>query len=289
MVRLSPRDATFYFLDDAGSTTHLGALLIIAPDAPGVAKDGTATGKAAQAKRRPQRSILDYKSLVELVENRLQVVPRYRQLVLPVTLGLARPVWADDPDFDINFHIRRAGLPAPGGPAQLDDLVARIMSRPLDRTRPLWEMYLIEGLAGGKLAVLTKSHRCLVDEDSHREISEVLTDETREQDKMPEDLWMARSLPSGSRLALGAIAEAVARPGDLVSSVLTGNGLVAEVRGEAASRPRRRGGQRARAGAAVGDRVGPCRRLRRRGCGAYGGDCRRCRRSRRRGRRAGRR
>ncbi|QHN18569.1 wax ester/triacylglycerol synthase family O-acyltransferase [Gordonia amarae] len=241
MVRLSPRDATFYFLDDAGSTTHLGALLIIAPDAPGVAKDGTATGKAAQAKRRPQRSILDYKSLVELVENRLQLVPRYRQLVLPVTLGLARPVWADDPDFDINFHIRRAGLPAPGGPAQLDDLVARIMSRPLDRTRPLWEMYLIEGLAGDKLAVLTKSHRCLVDEDSHREISEVLTDETREQEKMPEDLWMARSLPSGSRLALGAIAEAVARPGDLVSSVLTGNGLIAEVRTLAERTVRRTG------------------------------------------------
>ena len=115
------------------------------------------------------------------------------------------------------------------------------MSRPLDRTRPLWEAYLIEGLADGKLAVLTKSHRCLVDEDTHREISEVLTDETREQEKMPEDLWMARSVPSGSQLALGAIAEAVARPGDLVSSVLTGNGLVAEVRSLAGRTVRRTG------------------------------------------------
>ncbi|HMS74084.1 wax ester/triacylglycerol synthase domain-containing protein [Gordonia sp. (in: high G+C Gram-positive bacteria)] len=243
MARLSPRDATFYFLDEAGSTTHLGALLIVTPDGPGTAKGGAASGKAASAKdaSATKRPVLDYKHLVELIENRLQLVPRYRQLVIPVTMGLARPVWADDPDFDINFHIRRAGLPAPGGPAQLDDLVARIMSRPLDRTRPLWEAYLIEGLADGKLAVLTKSHRCLVDEDTHREISEVLTDETREQEKMPEDLWMARSVPSGSQLALGAIAEAVARPGDLVSSVLTGNGLVAEVRSLAGRTVRRTG------------------------------------------------
>ena len=103
------------------------------------------------------RKPLDYASLVSLVENRLQRAPRYRQLVREVTLGLARPVWTDDPDFDINFHIRRAGLPRPGGPADLADLVSRVMSRPLDRTRPLWEMYLIEGLADGRLAILTKS------------------------------------------------------------------------------------------------------------------------------------
>ncbi|QHN27359.1 wax ester/triacylglycerol synthase family O-acyltransferase [Gordonia pseudamarae] len=226
MTRLSPRDATFYFLDEAGATTHLGALLIVAPDTPTKAKQAGA--KQAGEASAPARPALDYKRLVELVENRLQLVPRYRQLVIPVTLGLARPVWADDPDFDINFHIRRAGLPAPGATDQLDDLVSRIMSRPLDRTRPLWEMYLIEGLADGRLAVLTKSHRCLVDEIEHREISEVLTDDSREQEMMPEDLWMARSVPTASRLAVGAIAEAVARPGDLISSVLTGNDLVSE-------------------------------------------------------------
>jgi len=173
----------FYFLDESRTTTHLGALLIVTPER------ATATSDDADASH-PPRPALDYSNLVTLVENRLQLVPRYRQVVREVTLGLARPVWVDDRDFDINFHIRRSGLPRPGGPADLADLIARVMSRPLDRTRPLWEMYLIEGLADGKLAILTKSHRCLLDDDGGNEISEVICDEGPESVRLPEELWI---------------------------------------------------------------------------------------------------
>lgn len=219
MDRLTPREAMFYFLDDSGATTHLGALLILEPSEAG----------------------LDYRRLVALVENRLSLVPRYRQIVTEVTLGLARPVWVDDRDFDINFHIRRAALPGPGDVEQLDDLISRVMSRPLDRSRPLWEMYLIEGLADGRLAVLTKSHRVLVDDHEHLEISEVLAQETEDIEWLPEELWMPGSPPGASALLTGALAEALARPGDLLQSVVAGNSIIGELRSGAASTARRVG------------------------------------------------
>ena len=220
--RLSARDSMFYFLDDTSSTTHLGALLIVSPGQ----KSGGASGSGRT---------LDYPRLVSLVENRLQLAPRYRQVVREVTLGLARPVWADDPDFDINFHIRRAGLPKPGGHEQLHDLIARVMSRPLDRTRALWEMYLIEGLPDGKLAILTKSHRCLVDGHRSREISEVICDSVRDAEPLPEDLWMPTSPPGSTSLAVGALAEAFSRPTDLVESLVSGNSPIGGLRSVAGS------------------------------------------------------
>lgn len=243
--RLSPRDAMYYFLDDSRSTTHLGALLVVDPCANEATKAGdTAAGEktvedgTTPASRRPA---LDYQSLVSLVENRLQRAPRYRQVVREVTLGLARPVWVDDRDFDINFHIRRSGLPRPGGPADLAELVSRVMSRPLDRTRPLWEMYLIEGLADGRLAILTKSHRCLIDGPENPEISEVICDATDEPELLPEELWMPGSPPGSTSLVVGALAEAMARPGDLVETMVHGNGLVSEVRSVVGNTVRRIG------------------------------------------------
>ncbi len=220
--RLSARDSMFYFLDDTSSTTHLGSLLIVSP--------GPKSSGASGARR-----TLDYPALVSLVENRLQLVPRYRQVVREVTFGLARPVWSDDPDFDINFHIRRAGLPKPGGAEQLHDLVARVMSRPLDRTRALWEMYLIEGLPDGQLAILTKSHRCLVDGHASREISEVICDSVVSVEKLPEDLWMPKSPPGAAALAVGALAEALSRPTELVESLVSGNSVVGGLRHAAGS------------------------------------------------------
>ena len=111
-----------------------------------------------------------------LVEARLPLVPRYRQRVAEVPGHLANPVWVDDPDFDIAYHVRRNGLPRPGTEAQLLDLVSRLTSRPLDRTRPLWEMYLVEGLSGGRVAVVTKTHPALVDGLSAIDIGQVLLD-----------------------------------------------------------------------------------------------------------------
>ncbi|MCR5979590.1 DUF1298 domain-containing protein [Gordonia jinghuaiqii] len=238
VTRLSPRDAMYYFLDDSRSTTHLGALLIVEPAAVDATAADAETDASAPA---PGRSTLDYSALVSLVENRLQLVPRYRQVVREVSLGLARPVWIDDPDFDINFHIRRAGLPRPGGTFDLDDLIARVMSRPLDRTRPLWEMYLIEGLTDGRLAILTKSHRCLIDDSRSPEISEIICDGIDVPAPLPEDLWMPGAPPGDSSLVVGALAEALSRPGDLVETMMHGNGLVSEMRSAVGSSVRRIG------------------------------------------------
>ncbi|WP_454165207.1 wax ester/triacylglycerol synthase domain-containing protein [Gordonia iterans] len=209
--RLSPDDAMYYFLDGSGRTTHLGTLLILDP---------------AQAPTGQPR--LDYSRLTATVENRLQRLPRYRQVVTEVTLGLARPLWVDDPDFDITFHIRLSALPQPGGDYQLQELVARVISRPLDRDRPLWEMYLIEGLSGGRLAILTKTHRCLLGGD-RCEISEVITDETPESPRLPDALWMPGARPGRRSVTIGALTEAMARPGELVDSIFRGSGPIADL------------------------------------------------------------
>ena len=107
-----------------------------------------------------------------------------------MTLGLARPVWVDDPDFDITYHVRRSALPSPGSDAQLHELIARLGSRPLDRSRPLWEMYLIEGLAKNRLAIYTKSHQALVNGMTALEIGHVIADRTQRPPEFGEDIWI---------------------------------------------------------------------------------------------------
>jgi diacylglycerol O-acyltransferase len=110
------------------------------------------------------------------VEERLHLVPRYRQRVQMVPFGLAHPVWVDDPDFDLAYHLRRLALPSPGGMQELLEVVARIHARPLDRSRPLWEMYIIEGLEGDRVAVYAKTHHAMVDGISSVDVATVLMD-----------------------------------------------------------------------------------------------------------------
>lgn len=97
------------------------------------------------------------------IDDRLDRVPRYRQRMMPVPAGLGRPEWFDDPEFDLDYHLRHTALPAPGGDAELQDLVGRIMSSPLDEERPLWEDWMVEGLAGGRWALICKVHHSMVD------------------------------------------------------------------------------------------------------------------------------
>ncbi|QXU52407.1 wax ester/triacylglycerol synthase family O-acyltransferase [Rhodococcus sp. LW-XY12] len=139
--RMTAQDASYYYLETSNTPMHVGSLAILEPPEGG----------------------LDYESVLRLVEQRLPEVPRYRKKVREVAFGLSRPVWVDDRDFDITYHVRRSALPKPGSDEQLHDLVARLVSRPLDRTRPLWEMYLVEGLANDRVALFTKSHSALVD------------------------------------------------------------------------------------------------------------------------------
>ncbi|KAA2260958.1 wax ester/triacylglycerol synthase family O-acyltransferase [Solihabitans fulvus] len=195
--RLSALDASFLYLEESTTPMHVGGVAVF---------------------RRPKAGF-DYDRLVDLIEQRLSLVPRYRQKVLHVPGRLARPVWVDDPDFDVTYHVRRSALPKPGTDAQLHDLVARLMSRPLDHTRPLWETYLVEGLARNRTAVITKTHQALVDGVGAIEIGQVILDVSATPRAQPENLWMPRPTPSPAQLVLDAVAEVVQRPGELVENV----------------------------------------------------------------------
>ena len=205
--RLSALDASFLYLEESTTPMHVGGVSIF---------------------RRP-RSGFDYDRLVELIEQRIALVPRYRQKVRGVPGNLARPVWVDDSEFDIAYHVRRSALPQPGSEEQLTDLVARLMSRPLDHTRPLWEMYLIEGLGvggsgngrgkQGRIAVLTKTHQAMVDGISAIDIGQVILDISAEPRDVPDELWMPSPEPSDGQLVLDALGEAVTRPGEVVDNV----------------------------------------------------------------------
>jgi diacylglycerol O-acyltransferase / wax synthase len=214
VTRLSASDASFYRLEDTSTPMYVGTLSIL---------------------RKP-RNGLSYETLLATVEQRLPQIPRYRQKVREVTLGLARPVWVDDRDFDITYHIRRSALPSPGSDGQLHELIARLGSRPLDKSRPLWEMYLIEGLARGRIAIYTKSHQALVNGMTALALGHVIADPTAKPPEFGEDIWIPGREPSDGRLLLGAVGEWITRPADqlgavrsAVTEVATNAGQLAEV------------------------------------------------------------
>src|SRR6266498_3509103 len=123
--------------------------------------------------------------LLAHVESRLTLVPRFRQRVKSTPLQLTNPVWADDPRFDPRWHVRHTALPRPGSMAQLRELVGRVMSAPLDLERPLWQLYLVENLEGGRHAYISKTHHALVDGVSAVDIGTIMLDPNPEGTEMP--------------------------------------------------------------------------------------------------------
>lgn len=213
VTRLSASDASFYQLENTATPMYVGSLSIL---------------------RRP-RNGLSYDTLLATVEQRLAQIPRYRQKVREVTLGLSRPVWIDDREFDITYHIRRSALPSPGSDAQLHDLVARLGSRPLDKSRPLWEMYLVEGLTKNRVAIYTKSHQALVNGMSALEIGHVIADRTQRPPSFGEDIWIPAREPGTGSLLIGAVGDWLSRPRQqlqavqsAVTEVVTNSGRLAE-------------------------------------------------------------
>jgi WS/DGAT/MGAT family acyltransferase len=197
VTRLSPTDASFYRLENTTTPMYVGSLSIL---------------------QRP-RAGLSYETLLATIEQRLPQIPRYRQKVREVRIGTARPVWLDDSDFDITYHVRRSALPSPGSDEQLHELVARLAARPLDKSRPLWEMYLVEGLAKNRIALYTKSHQALINGMTAVEIGHVIADRTRRPPPFPEDIWIPERDPGNTRLVLGAIGEWVTGPGTQLQAV----------------------------------------------------------------------
>jgi len=132
------------------------------------------------------RSRLTLEHFTRVIESRLPLVPLFRRRLVTVPLGLDHPYWIEDPDFDIEFHIRELALPAPGNDRQLSEQVARLHARPLDRSRPLWEIYLISGLAGGRAAIYSKIHHAAIDGVSGGDILTAVLDTSPQGRPLPE-------------------------------------------------------------------------------------------------------
>ena len=162
-----------------------------------------------------------YDELLEGIERRLHLVPRYRQRLANVPLGQGRPKWVDDPHLNLRYHVRSTALPAPGSEEELRALAGRVFSQQLDRDKPLWEIWLAEGMEGGRFALLGKTHHALVDGISGMDIVSVLFDASPEPAAPPDpgDRWLPRPLPSRVQLLGEALVERATAPGELARSV----------------------------------------------------------------------
>lgn len=196
--RLSALDASFLYLDRGHTPMHVGALSILDRPAGG----------------------MDIGDVRRLVAQRLPHVPRYRMRVRDVPLGLGRPVWVPDPQFDIEAHIRPCVLPRPGTHAQLVEVTARILARPLDRSRPLWEIHVVEGLNDGNLAIVSKTHEVLVDGRGALDIAHVLlgTEEFDPGD-MLDGQWRQVASTSDWELFASTMTTPLVHPRDALRSV----------------------------------------------------------------------
>jgi WS/DGAT/MGAT family acyltransferase len=195
--RLTALDVSFLYMESPTTPMHVGGVAILEKPSGG----------------------FDYDRLCELISERISQVPRYRQIVKWVPGHLANPVWVDDVDFDISYHVRRSGLPRPGNDVQLRELVARLQSRPLDPNRPLWEIYLVEGLDNDRGAIVTKTHHAMVDGVSAVDIGAMILDVTPEPRETVHESWQPARPPSGLSLAAGALVDVVRSPAGLVDTV----------------------------------------------------------------------
>ena len=187
--RLSASDMSSLLAERGPIHVNVGATLILEGDPPAL------------------------EELLAHVESRLALVPRFRQRVQATPLQITNPVWADDPGFDLEWHVRHLALPRPGSTDQLRELVGRVMSTPLDLERPLWQLYLVEGLEGGRHAYISKTHHALVDGVSAVDVGTIMLDPNPEGTEMPipEERWDP-DVPSPELLFVRAATERISTP-----------------------------------------------------------------------------
>lgn len=185
--RLTGLDASFLHIEDGSAHMHVASVLIFEGEPPA------------------------YEELIEAIEERLHLVPRYRQRVAFVPLGQGLPRWTDDPHLNLRYHVRHAALPEPGSEDRLRALAGRVFAQPLDLDKPLWELWLVDGLESGRFAIVTKTHHALVDGIAGVDLMTVLFDSAPEP-SVPADRgpsWVPKPLPSSAQLLGEALLERV--------------------------------------------------------------------------------
>src|SRR5215210_4341871 len=181
--RLTALDASFLAQEDACSHMHVGGLTLFEGPPP------------------------PFDELLDALRMRLHLVPRYRQKLAVPPAGTGRPLWVDDPAFNIEYHVRHTALPKPGSEEQLMRLAGRIFSQQLDRARPLWELWLIEGLADGRFALISKTHHAMIDGIAGVDIAQVIFDlsPVPADVEHPDEAWQPAPEPTPAEvLAAGA-------------------------------------------------------------------------------------
>ncbi len=188
--RLSAQDASFLHQEDSSSHMHVGAVTIFEGPPP------------------------SYADFADHIRSRLHLVPRYRQKLAVPPLETGRPLWIDDPDFNLEYHLRHTALPSPGSEEQLRALAARVHSQQLDRKKPLWEMWLVQGLEDGRFALLTKAHHALVDGIAGVDLATVILDLTPVPAPVPHggEPWAAQPEPTPAQLAARGVTEMIRTP-----------------------------------------------------------------------------
>jgi WS/DGAT/MGAT family acyltransferase len=195
--RLTALDTSFLHLEDAASHMHVASVMLFEGSPP------------------------PYDDLLDAIERRLHLVPRYRQRLAFVPLQQGRPKWVDDPHLNLRYHVRATALPAPGDEDQLKELAGRVFAQQLDRDKPLWEIWLVDGLEGDRFALLSKTHHSLVDGISGVDIISVLFDTSPDPAAPtdPGDRWLPRPMPSSAQLLGEALVERGTIPAEVARSV----------------------------------------------------------------------
>ena len=189
MDRMSPTDVGFYYAETENTPMHVGSVAVFDGPAP------------------------SYGDLVRLLLGKIPQVPRYRQRVRSVPLQLGRPLWVDDEHFQILYHVRHTAVPRPGGPEQLRNLAGRVLGQRLDLTKPLWEVWLVEGLEQDRWALISKVHHCMVDGVAGTDLMQLIfdVDPDAEHPRPPTD-WSPAQPPSTAALVLSGVQDMVAEP-----------------------------------------------------------------------------
>ena len=189
MQPMSALDATFLHVEDANNPMHIGSVAVLEGPPPA------------------------YGDLVRLISAKLPMVPRYRQKVRFPLGGTGRPVWVDDPHFQVLYHIRRTAVPSPGGRDELRNLAGRVFGQQLDRTKPLWELWMVEGLAGGRWGIISKVHHCMVDGVSATDLMTLMFDISADPPPLPvPPRWNPGAEPGLASITVRSAAQAVAEP-----------------------------------------------------------------------------